>query len=299
MIQLRDNCFFVDNSSIELITTCPWKAYAKILRKRTVDSETPALRFGTHIHAALAFRYRCEAIGKDFDPNIQSRVIARRFERTPCESEDWRNVSTAQAVLNEYNIKYIAEPFDILRLNGFPIVEKPFCLYAGDVDGTKIFYIGRIDLAYRDGQHLYVLDHKTSSMLGLSYWQDVAMSEQQRGYCWALREVLGEEPLGYVINVLACRKPSKTGKAIEFARNTTFTREPAGQLDEWRENMLNQVSEFLWHVKRNIFPRHHKHCVHKYGTCEFYSCCELPPQSRETALMGSPFKESDWSPLYK
>jgi hypothetical protein len=273
-------------------------AYAKVLRRRTPKGRSAALRFGGHVHAALAYKYRVMANGKEATDDTINRILSCRFERDPLEDEDWRNVNMAQALLFEYNLKY-QETLDIPRLKGFPWVEKPFALWAGNIGKRKIIYMGRIDLVMRQGPHTYILDHKTSSILGDTYWKDAGVSEQQRGYCWAYREVSGEEPIGYKINVLAARKPTKTGKAIEFQRSTTFTREPAGQLDIWHANMLQQVETFLWHVDRNVFPRHHKHCVHKYGTCSFYSVCELAPTLQETALMSSEFEENTWSPLYK
>lgn len=301
MNQLIGNTFFVDNSSIEPITTCPWLAYISIVRRLKRTGESPPLRFGGHIHAALAYRYRRIAQGHKPDDDVISRILTLRFARTPCENEDWRNVNMAHAVLDAYGIHYLEEEtnMEVYMHKGYPLVEKPFSLYIGDVLGFKIVYMGRIDLVYKEGPHTYVIDHKTTSMMGITYWQDTAMSEQQRGYCWAVREVTGLEPLGYVINALACRKPTKTGTSIEFKRQNTFTREPAGQLDEWRENMLYQVEEFLWHHKRGIYPRHHKHCITKYGACPLYSVCELPLQSRELALQSSEFAHNDWTPLYK
>lgn len=298
--QLTSDHFLVDNSTIELLTTCPWLAYAKVIRRRTLAVDQPALRFGGHLHAALAFKYRRMAHGKKVDNDTFNRILSKRFEMSPCFNEEWRDVNMAQQVLEEYNNHYASEQLHIAELKGFPLVEKPFAVYAGTIGKRKIIYIGRIDLALYEGPHLYVMDHKTTSMLGDTYWRDVAVSEQQRGYCWALRETFQQEPLGYKMNVLACRKPTKTGKGVEFVRQTYFTQNPPGQLDRWHSNMLHQVEMFLWHVDRNVFPRHHKHCVGKYGSCAMYSVCEIPdPQSQEDALMSGLYKDNDWSPLFK
>jgi hypothetical protein len=293
---------FVDNSFIELITACPWKGFASGVLRRRLSSEQPALRFGGHIHAALAYRYRMEAFGKQWSEDIQTRILSTRFGATPCETEDWRNLENAQAVIHAYNEKYLLETFDIQTggPHNLPMVERPFACVAGEVRGRKIIYTGRIDLLIRDGQQCFVVDHKTTSMLGDSYWKDLQMSEQQRGYCWAMREVTGEEPTGYLMNILACRKPTKTGKAIEFARQRFFTKVPPDQLDEWHANMLDQVDMFLYHYERGCFPRYHSgHCVHKYGECQFYKVCELPPASRDAALASSAYTDNTWTPLYK
>lgn len=290
---------FVDNSFIELLTTCPWKCWASSVAKRRLASETPALRLGSHIHATLAYRYKIEAFGKPYNQDVQFRILSKRFERTPCETEDWRNLDTAQKVIEAYNTSHPIEPFDIVNHNGFPLVEKPFAVEAGQIGDVTIIYTGRIDLCLRDNNNgLFVMDHKTTTMLGDTYWKDMEFSEQQRGYCWIIRKILGEEPLGYIVNVLAMRRPTKTGVPIEFQRQRFYTKEPTGQLDDWHQNMLAQVEEFLWHYGRGIFPRHHKHCIGKYGACEFVRVCELPEKDRATALASGAFKNNEWSPLY-
>jgi len=294
---------FVDNSLIELITTCPWKAYAAVMLRRRRGGEEPALRQGSHVHSALAYRYRREAIGLPWSGDVQQRILAKRYEQTPCESEEWRNLDYASQIICAYNEQYPFEQFEVIRHgpHSFPFVERPFAVELPEkIDDITIFYVGRMDLAVRDSNgHLYVMDHKTTSVLGDTYWDDAFMSEQQHGYCWALREVLGEEPVGYIMNVLAVRKPSKTGKGVEFARRTYPTREPPGKLDEWYSNMVLQVRTFLHHFRNSLWPRHHKHCISKYGRCEFYRVCELPEHSRSAALASSAFKDNDWSPLYK
>jgi len=294
---------FVDNSLIELITTCPWKAYTSVIRKRRLAGENPALRQGSHVHAALAYRYKQLAYGKTPSLDVENRILTKRYEKTPCEAEEWRNLDMASNALRAYNENYPFEPFEVVRYgpHNLPFVERPFAVELPEViEGVRIFYVGRIDLLVLTAQGLFVMDHKTSSMLGASYWRDAQMSEQQRGYCWAVKQLLGEEPLGYTINVLALRKPSKTGKSIEFVRQNFFTAEPPGQLDEWYHNMLSQVRTFLWHWHNDLWPRHHSnHCEGKFGTCPFFHVCELPPASREAALMSAAYEENSWTPLYR
>lgn len=290
---------YLDNSSLELITTCPTKARNKLILRRVRNIETPATRFGSHIHAALAYRYRAEALGQKWSQDAQCEVLTKLFMDTPCESESWRNLNMAQTVIRHYNEEYPCEAFEIIKLkDGTPLVELPFALVMGEVAGRQLVYTGRIDLGIRKpGQGLFVLDFKTTSMLGNSFWEDVAVMEAQRGYCYALRECYGEEPTGYIVRALATRAPTKTGTSIEFKEETTFTKVPSGQLDEWRDNMLEQATEWCWYVDRNVFPYHHKHCVAKYGTCEFYHTCVLPKASREAALMSGDYKENEWNPL--
>lgn len=286
----------LDNSAVETFTICPRKALYSIMGQRRSARPQAELRFGGHLHAALAYRYRCEALGLPWSEGTQMRILDRRFCSTPCEDEEWRNLGTAQKVISKYNLHWSHDPVDILRHNGRPIVEMPFAVFAGRINGWDIYYIGKIDLGHRtDG--IIVRDHKTTSMLGNSFWRDAAVSPQTRGYLWALRTILGEEPLGYEINVLATRAPSKTGTPIEFARRTYYTR---GQLDEWHSHFLAKAEYFLWLLAKGQWPKHEAmHCVHKYGTCEFYQVCELPASQREAMLASTEYTNNTWTPLYK
>jgi hypothetical protein len=305
---LRDGVFYIDNSGIELITTCPWKAYAQLILRRTVADPQPALIFGGHVHAALDYCYRRIALGMDPDLPNQLGLLEQRWQAEGGSTgDDWRSLGMAQEIVRKYHSEYGLETFDVLMHNGQPFVEQPFAIYLGEVLGIKIIYIGRMDLGIQDGHRKFIMDHKTTSMLGEGFWMDAAMSEQQRGYCYAFKECTGEEPYGYIINAIATRKPSKTGTSIEFQRKTFMTRFPEGQLDEWKENVLQQIEGFLWTLDRcnrpdtqTVFgniPRHHKHCINKYGTCHFYRVCEKPPEQRLQVLYGPDYKANDWSPL--
>lgn len=295
--------FFVDNSMIELMTTCPWKSWASFIARRRRNREEPALRFGTHIHAATALRDLRECLGQSYTFSEQVALLEAAFTNTPCENEEWRNFSTASEVVRAYNQHWGLEHCTTVKLkDGTPAVELSFALEAGKIGDVQVVYAGRIDrLVTYPGEGLFVFDRKTASIGGETFWQDKEMNPQGRGYCWACRESpqIGQEPTGYVIDQLLTRPPSKTGTAIEFARRKFFTKEPPGQLDRWFQNMMAQVETFLWHQQRGVFPRHHAfHCINKYGSCEFLKACEEKTEAKSLeVLAGGDFKSNTWSPL--
>lgn len=53
-----------------------------------------------------------------------------------------------------------------------------------DVYKIPIFYSGRIDLPLLRGPNIFVMDHKTTSMLGKGFFDEKKMSAQQKGYCF-------------------------------------------------------------------------------------------------------------------
>src|ERR1039458_9874711 len=84
---LRDGCFFVDNSMLELITTCPWQAYASIVRRKRPATESSALRFGGFIHKALEFRNRTTALGQPWTEHQQVEMLSTLFASSPLETQ--------------------------------------------------------------------------------------------------------------------------------------------------------------------------------------------------------------------
>lgn len=319
MTSLTSTHFLVDNSKLDLITTCPQLAYLSIIRSLRSSSESPALRYGGFIHRALAYRYRRLGQGRQWTEDVQIRILQHCFTKTPCEIEGWRNLDSAVKTIRSYNTAWANDKVVVAKKsNGTPLVEQPFAVDTGVVlHGRRIVYIGRIDLVLVTASGLLVVDHKTTSQLGDSFWFDQAASPQHRGYCWALRETLGVTPMGYEVNAVATResvvnfdynpitgKLVTTGKSkatpCEFARSP-LTQVTPGDLVKWYNNMLAIVDNFLGYVDRNSYPEHKKHCVHKNGICPFYHVCNsnMSDSDREAALQSSAFTENTWSPLYK
>ncbi|MDE2105428.1 MAG: PD-(D/E)XK nuclease family protein [Patescibacteria group bacterium] len=322
MRRIYPTSILVDNGFIEAMTQCPWKAYAAFELGRRSAEESAALRFGKHIHTALAYRNRMQFFkGVDVDvEEKQMQLLTNRFTTTPMENEGWRNLNTASLLIRVYNRspefnnpthRYATHP-----KTGLPLVEQPFMVDTGvTIRGRRLLYIGRIDRVVFIGEHLYIRDYKTTSMLGDNTWAEAQMSEQLRGYCWVVKNFLGMTPMGYCYDVLAVRESAANAewdpllevvrmparsKAVPITLDTQkfFTNEPPGQLEEWFDNMCSQVETFLWHFDNNKFPRHHKHCRHQYGLCEYFKVCELPEHSRMDCLQSSMFKNNEWSPLY-
>ena len=325
MTRFQDGCFLVDNSLIEKITTCPTKADFAYGQNRVPAGNQAALRFGLHIHSALALRNAKLFANVENDEEEQIALLTKDFTDTPLEDEGWRNLDSAVKVIKGYNACKIFNKSDEHILahpkTGGPLIEQSLAIDTKRViSGHRIIYIGRIDRIMKLPDGIFVRDYKTTTMLGDMTWSEAQMSEQLKGYCWAYRETFGEEPLGYCYDVLAINEsiqnaifdeilgkiipaPLKNGKEskampLRFESQRFFTREPAGQLDEWFENMLQQVETFLWHHSRGIYPHHHRHCRHQYGLCEYFGVCSLPERSRASALASNAFKPDEWSPLH-
>ena len=56
-LPLVDGCLYIDNSSMELFTTCPRQAYYYIVRKLELNRDRIALHFGEAFHDVLRELY--------------------------------------------------------------------------------------------------------------------------------------------------------------------------------------------------------------------------------------------------
>lgn len=323
-LPLVDDALFIDNSSLEVFSTCARAAQYYICEKRESSEERSALGFGKRIHSILESRYRLNT-GVIPPSGDESGTAARMFataqavfaDHVPTGEEDYRNFSTATEFISKYNEFYPVEGFEILRLaDGTPAIEIPFALPIGELeingellvrgldggpptlkhfDKIKIIWQGRIDMIVRQNNGIYILDHKTTSMMGPNYFKEFDLSHQVYGYIHSASVLLNSPVAGFIVNALAIRKPTKTGKAFEFQRYPIHTEQ--GLLGEWLTDTMYLVSDFVEMARRGYFPKMTKWCVGKYGTCQYHHICGLPPHSRNIMLHSGNFREVKWNPL--
>lgn len=315
-IHLTGGALFIDNSSLERFTTCPRSAQYYLCSRREAAEDRTALTFGKIIHKVLETYY------KNLNRSIAERealmltTAAQEFQSWQPPEGDYRNYDIACQVIEAYCKSFPLEEFRILSLpEGGPAIEVPFAVPLGEIEvGAEIYvqegeetprlqhldklplvWQGRIDLIYETQGRVSLMDHKTTSMMGPSYFKEFELSHQVYGYVWAASQLLKRAVYGFNVNALAIRKPTKTGKGIELVRQIV----PLDQclLDEWIDDTLHIVSDFVENVRRGYFPKHTKWCVGKYGECPYRSVCAIPPDQRELMLMSGVFKTVDWSPL--
>lgn len=308
-LPLVDGALLLDNSSLELLQTCPRQFEYSWLRKRILAADKPALNYGGGVHIGLAARYNFRGVKEvegTTESIINSAMIAH-FEARPQPDQDFRTVESALRLVKAYNIVFKSEPFSIIMKGDKPCIEVSFAFPLGHVQSIPVIFTGRIDLCIKDSTGEWVLDHKTSSVFGESFWKDMNMTAQFRGYCWAFQQTFGRKPTGYIVNAIRVRPPTKEEKDAESVgiepalRKDNFERRPffitQSEIDEWRVDTLALVSTMLFHHDSNFFPRHKKWCVGKYGQCQFYDVCSLPESERLRVLNSNAFEDNVWSPL--
>lgn len=355
-LPLVGGALFVDNSMLELLTTCPRALEYNKLHKRIAASDKPSLAFGSAVHEAIEYRaavYQADPPDPYLDED-QHAILAEFFESHIPPVDDWRNLDWAVQVMKRYNEVYRFEPFNLLKYD-VPIdcpkcegrghtymdivpdgseqqpcvwckgtgkrdvmVELSFALPLFTWEGklyrengliepvsVPVMYQGRIDLPVHWDGALFVIDHKTTSLLGSTFFERMAMSAQQLGYCWAFEQLTGQKVNGYCINAVRTKEPpqylsSGKGGQIEKWWSESFAREkyyvtPA-RLVEWKHNTIQLIEEFFYHYRKGYMPQKTAWCC-QFGRCQYYDVCTLPAESRGVMLASGLYTENKWSPL--
>lgn len=298
----------IDNSTLETFQGCSRAAMYYCVERRQ-RPPSAALAFGGAIHVGLEVLYRfgfqslSVAIIK-----CQEKLDEIKFR----DPNEWRTPSVAERTLRKYVDTYAAhDPIAPLVIDDKPFIEKPFSLVIGEIElnthilsldnlyiaKLTILWSGRIDIAAHYGDaNVYVVDHKTSSMGGMQFFKDFMLSQQMVGYNWALRKLLPDaNVVGTVVNAIIQRKPTPTGKALEFQRQVFF--HTPWHISEWEKDVMSEIERFLGCLLVDYFPKCTKWCFGKYGQCPYHDVCTLPPAQRHIMLDSSEYTNVTWSPL--
>jgi PD-(D/E)XK nuclease superfamily len=305
-IPLIDGAFLIDNSSLEQLR-CPRLYQQKLLQKRTPVAERAGANFGSTMHRGWQSRY--ELCGnKEVNPTAEA-VINEAMNawllENPQPPQDFRNFNHACRVMAVYNKQYKNENFKILvnPKDGKPIIESSFALPIGTVQNIPIIYCGKVDLGIEDPQGTWSFDHKTTFQFGRTFEKQMEMDGGQLGYMWALWQATGKLPMGYIIDAVRIRKPSKGDDFAGTAPidGSDFLRIPFPKtqdvLEDWKNNVLSLVDDLFHYHDKSYFPMHRWHCTNKFGLCDFIDVCSTVPSQREMVLQSNLYEENTWTPL--
>lgn len=314
-LPLNKGALFVDNSFIESLD-CPRLCEHRFLDRRVSASDKAGMNFGTAGHLVWALRYRKYGTKQpdDWLAARQAKLLEWYFKRHPQPEDDHRNLNWAvELFVKRYNERYAVEPFNLLvDKGGRPLVEMPFALHLFDFVGEylpnlpkvlPIYYCGRIDLPIVRDNCIFVMDHKTTGLIGDRFWDKLRVAPQMHGYCWAFPQLVETkmQVAGFYVNAIrTSRQPAKPKNGLAtwweeaLDRNCEYVR--PDQIEEWRENTIALVSDFLFQYARGFLQQKKTQCVN-FGRCEYYDVCRLPKAERQFALASPAFVDNTWTPL--
>jgi len=300
-----EDTFCISASSLALWGKCPWLYNVTKIQKRESIRIKSGREFGSIIHKVLAYRYQNVDRLTPSELNAeQQKLLEKEFAATEFDGDDYHNLSYATALLARYAKEYPTDPFDVVKVDGKPVVERSLMVPLCTIDAPKlnpapinVVWTGIIDaLIQWPDTTLEHLDHKTSSRGGNAFFDEFNNDVAQIGYTWALHKS-GFNTSGFTINALVTPKPKVGGDiSFQFLRQRIHVDED--QLLEWETNTINIVMEMFHTFESNCYPLHRWNCVGKYGRCDLYELCSYQQSVRPEILKGSGFKDTKHSPIY-
>jgi len=320
-----DNYIFrIDNSTLEKWQTCPRAFYYYAVEGREKPG-SPALNFGRACHMGWEVFNR-HGIGKAQVQKVRE-TLTEHFIANPQPADDYRNLEYGIKVMEEYAQKYNISRCSTVEHNGEPLVEFPFSLNIGEVEiknklaysaekllgeeacgkchigrstplyVNKLFFFwsGKIDAIVEFDDRRWVMDHKTASMAGPTFYNDFYLAQQMAGYVWAVRNMFDFDVEGLLLDAAETRRPTKTGKGLQF--NRQFYTYDKWICDEFMLDVKSQIGSCVDQLVTGYFPKKTKWCMGKYGACPYHDVCVMQPDRRNAVLHSSNYGNVHWSPL--
>lgn len=297
-----------DSTSIGYIKTCPRLYQYIMIEGWGSRSESIHLRFGIEYHAALQAYDIARATGKSHPEAMRitiRKVLADTIDWHPDTSTRtgrYKNRDTLLSLIIDYLDHFIDDPTQTYIMeNGKPAVELSF-RFELDWAPTKrthhpdgisrevsldqpYILCGHLDRVVTFNDHLFVMDHKTTTTTpGEYYFNQYEPHNQMTLYTLAGSVVLNSPIRGVIVSAaqLLMDKPNR------FVRGFTY-RSP-DQLDEWLEDLSVHLSNAETYASNNYWPMNDTACD-KYGGCKFREVCSKDPGVRHR------FLESDFDKL--
>lgn len=323
----------MDNSEFILWDACYAKGLMGGALKRQLTMGMDALNFGAVIHHALEAKFSGEPLVKQ----IEAMTIYPEWKKLP--SDGVRTKERARQVMAEYHVNYeMMDQFNPLVIDGETMVERGFRFLLGtleyvchtqdvaDLFGAtvgetvtiSIYWQGKIDMIATYKGNAWIVDHKTTTVMGEKFLDTYMRSSQMLGYFWAGQQMVESNVYGMVeifdekkglvpfhvgprdfrgvlINAIALRKNSTDFVVHELPFGRT-------KIEEWKVDTLARfhylIDQTVYYITSDIIVPTREHCVTKYGRCPFFDVCEAPARGREAMLFNEErYRKSDWSPL--
>ena len=273
-----------DYSTLASFQTCRKKYYWEHVRNLRPKVKGLALDFGGAVHDALDTYYLSS------ENRLASALTTFEQKFKDREGEELRTVANGKKMLEVYARKYKDETYKVM---GKP--EAGFVFPIGN-----ILYGGRIDLPVEwDGQ-LWIVEHKTTTRLSSSYFDQFELDKQPTGYIIAAEEYFKRPIAGCVINVMEPWKELIRPTAKSKTPEDHFLRKPLTRSsflkDRFRLNVQRLVRDIEWCTENDEFQEAEKKEVCQYYNrpCPFLDLCKYGENERTIA---NEFVIEEWKPF--
>jgi len=287
------------------------KAGYALHRKLMSKTESQATLFGSAVHAALEVFYSAPRSERIIPPNMEKNLelmaygaevpdqtrylifcateafISRASALSHLDAQDKRSLHNGVWILGEYFRTFIDDPYVVYRdETGAPMVEKYLELEIYDSPTLNIQIHGQIDVILQNlanGQIL-VCDHKTSSQVGMDFYNRLKPNHQYTGYLYLAQQCLGLNTEQILVNCLQVKPKPKTtrGQGPHFPRQITVrTKE---DIEEYKAAVIFYVTSYLQCLESGFFPIGSVDSCAMWGGCQYLKVCSSPNMIKENII---------------
>lgn len=257
----------VSPSMIKTWLLCKRKWYNQYVRalKSKASPNNVYLRFGLAWDSFVKEYFTGEEV---------LEVLIERFKLDfPVELDNnKRTQDNGIKLINKYVTIYPrdTEPFKVTELDVKLNVPMPGVKYPLNaiLDGYGV---------YRDG--IWVIDYKSTSMLGASYFNQYKLDYQVICYLWGLEQHLDKKVEGFILDVVGTKKVVNRDS---FFRDDTTGCLNQSQIDYGMEQFQKVANEMINYVEANwedveAFPlsAHSQACRAYFSDCPYLELCQF------------------------
>lgn len=302
--------------------TCPAKYDLRIRQGWTSRGKSAALGFGGALHAGLAVWYRTYNLGSallaigEFWHDDQPVDDFRTKEKCITTMIEYTKMYPGEGftVVGAPDNPMIEVPFTIELGRRVPFCgawSEPTTI--GEVEGTlehegcgtlqrgfdnevcttcgqplePIEYGGIFDGLIEFSHQVFILEHKSTSVMGSTYFNQFKPNNQVCGYIWGAGELSGKKVVGALVNAIGIYKSSAT----KFQREITSRSEAA--IIEWKKNIQTTCAEIRFHERHGFWPLRTMACT-LYGRCEFHDVHVLEHEMERVKRLENDFIKDKW-----
>lgn len=293
----EERVFRIDSTGFGAWDACTMKGIMANALRRKPARKADALLFGGCVHAGLEEHYVNDAPVGD---QIKSALGYAKAEGYEPPEKDGRSLPRVAECLMAYNEEWFDDDIIPLEAGGKKLVENTFCVKLGMVGDVEVQWTGMLDVIGFYNRFNWVVDHKTTTVMGPQYDANHLRSNQVLGYVFVANEfckLMGlPRVTGALLNVIALRK-----RGFDFQR---FQIPVAGwALEEWQTEIVANVRDILGLLQTAcetgvVLPTRESCCT-KYGKCDYFEVCQSSPQTRARLLGSGEFINDTWNVLDK
>ena len=269
-----------DNTMMSAYHECHRKYNYRHNRNKVRNIATLPLEFGKCIHSSLDHLYNN---GWDIEGAV---ALFNKEYKENLELDDKRTLVMGEWILRNYASHYASQPWKLVK-SEFPFeVSLP--------NGNT--FTGRIDKIVEWDGVLWVVDHKTTSQLGASYFKMAEPNAQFTGYTYAAKK-LGFPVVGTVVDALLVAKgllkAESRNKLTPLARYDAHYSDEA--LIEWEQWAINTQLDIARDEVNGVWNPNFNSCVN-WGECTYRSMCKEIPALRER-ILATDYRDEEWNPI--